>query len=219
MKTLVFSDSHLGPQFEEHKYRFLLDLINKADQVIINGDFWEGYLYSFEQFIESPWKHLFPSLKQKKTVYIYGNHDKQLFSNDDVNLFSDIQTLRYEMPANGNKLIFEHGHRIVHFFEHRMKHPRPSKFISRQSDNLEKIMIRKLGPRFVHQFTGRLNKVIKKQIKEELTNGEIFFCGHTHCAEVDWDNNFINTGIIKFGLGQYAWIEDGRLTTKEEWYE
>jgi predicted phosphodiesterase len=92
MKILVISDVHLDNAFEKPKYRFLKKIIRRADRVIINGDFWDGYLVKFQQFIQSPWKSLFPLLKSKKTIYIYGNHDKKILSDKHTALFSDIQT-------------------------------------------------------------------------------------------------------------------------------
>ena len=92
MKILVISDVHLDNAFEKPKYRFLKKIIRRADRVIINGDFWDGYLVKFQQFIQSPWKSLFPLLKSKKTIYIYCNHDKKILSDKHTALFSDIQT-------------------------------------------------------------------------------------------------------------------------------
>ncbi len=77
MKTIVLSDTHLYEEFDEKKFNFLKRIISKVDRVIINGDFWDSYICSFSDFINSPWKKLFPLLKTKKTVYIYGNHDKK----------------------------------------------------------------------------------------------------------------------------------------------
>ena len=64
MKILVFSDTHLSSTFEEKKFNLLKEIISRADRVIINGDFWEGYLISFKEFLDSRWKELFPLLKK-----------------------------------------------------------------------------------------------------------------------------------------------------------
>ena len=52
-KILIFSDSHLSPRFNQAYFNKLANLIEQADQVIINGDFWEGYFYSFDEFLNS----------------------------------------------------------------------------------------------------------------------------------------------------------------------
>ncbi|KUK82735.1 MAG: Metallo-dependent phosphatase, partial [Microgenomates bacterium 39_6] len=87
MKTLIFSDTHLTDRLDPKKMAFLKKIINKADQVIINGDFWDGAFISFDQFLSSPWQELFSLLKKKQTIYIYGNHDKKERCGKGVSLF------------------------------------------------------------------------------------------------------------------------------------
>jgi hypothetical protein len=59
MQTLIFSDTLLHQKFDQKKYNFLLKIIKAADQVIINGDFWDSDLSSFDKFVKSRWKQLF----------------------------------------------------------------------------------------------------------------------------------------------------------------
>ena len=111
MNILIFSDTHLYLPFNEKKYNFLKKIIEKSDRVIINGDFFDDYMISFDDFLNSPWNGLFPLLKTKKTVYIYGNHDKRSFSDKRADLFSDIQAERYKIKTQDKTFIFEHGHK------------------------------------------------------------------------------------------------------------
>ncbi|MBI3955332.1 metallophosphoesterase, partial [Candidatus Gottesmanbacteria bacterium] len=76
MHTIIISDLHLTRRFEKRKFNFLKKIIERSDQVVINGDLWDYYFSSFSQFVRSPWRQLFPLLKEKKTVYLYGNHDR-----------------------------------------------------------------------------------------------------------------------------------------------
>src|SRR3990167_6496286 len=112
MKILVFSDSHLYLPFDEKKFQFLKKIIIDADRVIVNGDFFDNYMIDFNRFIASPWRQLFPYLLQKRAIYIYGNHDKRIYSNPKVNLFSVIQAERYKIKTANKTFIFEHGHKI-----------------------------------------------------------------------------------------------------------
>ncbi len=217
MKILVFSDTHLTVDFSEKKYRFLTDIINNADQVVINGDFWEGYLNTFDEFLQSPWKGLFPLLKRKHSVYIYGNHDRENLSDKRSSVFSDIQTHSYSVQMNGNTYVFEHGDKIVPLGSTAPDYY-PSKFLINRMNTLERFIVRNLGSRFIKASYGRLNKAIKKHVSLTLTNNEIMFCGHTHYAEIDEARRFVNSGIIKHGVGQYLWIDNGRIISKEEWY-
>ena len=96
MRYLIFSDTHLTPKYEPKKFAVLKNAIEQADRVIINGDFWEGFVCTFNEFVESPWsKELFPLLKKKKAVYLFGNHDRESLANERASLFSDKQMKKY----------------------------------------------------------------------------------------------------------------------------
>lgn len=221
MKILVFSDSHLDLPFDEKKCNFLKNLIQKADRVVINGDFWEGFMISFDQFVNSPWKSLFPLLKSKKTVYIYGNHDEATLSDERIQLFSDIQSTKYSLKLDGKTLTFEHGdsYAPIEF----TLIDRISESFSRQVnywlDQLEKGLIRSGAHKLFMTVAGKpLNTKIKKIVKDRLADNELLICGHTHCKEIDTHNKFINTGFIKHGLAQYMLIENNKFNFREEWY-
>lgn len=226
MKVLLFSDSHLDKKFDEKKFKFLEKIISEADKVIILGDFWEGSLISFDEFVKSPWNKLFPLLKNKKAVYIYGNHDKKEASDDKVKLFSDSQADKYTFTSDGKTFVAEHGDR---FFRNHATYyltyggPLKSIFMSKlfitwQFLILEDFLTKTFGTNFLKKRSLRFNKHIKKVMIKDFKNGEILICGHTHATEIDLENNFINTGIVRHGLGQYVIIDDGKVQLKEEWY-
>ena len=102
MNILVFSDTHLYLPFDGKKFNFLKKIISDSDQVIINGDFFDDYMISFDEFIKSPWNQLFPLLKKKKAIYIFGNHDQEKFSDKRLNLFSDVQVTSYKLQVTGS---------------------------------------------------------------------------------------------------------------------
>ncbi len=222
MRILLFSDTHLTYQLEEKKFNFLKTIINTADKVVINGDFWEGYSISFDKFIYSPWKHLFPLLKSKKTIYIFGNHDREEYLNSNrADLFSNIQAKRYEIKLNSYSFVFEHGNRLVPFYDETttIKKSRVSRFVGDIFEEVEKLTTKRVGKKLLRYYCQKQNNKIKEKIKEELTPEQIFACGHTHLAEFDEKNRFINTGRIKFGLGQYTLIDDQKIKQFEEWYD
>ena len=216
MKILIFSDCHLTTQFQEKKFRFLQKIISDADQVIINGDLWENDLVTFSQFASSQWKHLFPVLKTKKAIYIHGNHDLQKECNEKVNLFSDLQTTRYELKVTDKVAIIEHGHRLLPLQALR-KIPR-LRALAHFSNFMEYFMTRTVRLPFQTQLK-KLNTTMKKKLKDELKQNEVYVCGHTHCAEIDLENSYYNSGFIRHGLGQYLTIEDMKITAHEEWYD
>ncbi len=111
MKILVIADTHIG-KFDKKKYLFLQRIISKCDRLIINGDFIDTWVITAEQFLESPWKGLFPILLEKKTVYIKGNHEKNI-AEDIARNFSVKFCNKHEEIINGEKFVFEHGDQIL----------------------------------------------------------------------------------------------------------
>ena len=73
MKTIIFSDTHIGKRCDRRRFEYLKKIISDADRVIINGDF-RDHVVKSDKFMNSKWKELFPLLKSKKTIFIYGNH-------------------------------------------------------------------------------------------------------------------------------------------------
>ncbi len=219
MKILVFSDTHLSPYFEEKKFRFLENIIKKAGKVIINGDFWEGYTCSFQQFIASPWKHLFPLLKKKKTVYIFGNHDKKDFIDRKTLPFALSYFNKHAFSLHNKSFVIEHGNKLGPHLDDKLHLKKLPFVLAKTSEVLQRFVIRKLGKLGMQKFFAPLNKIIKKNIKNINKENSIYVTGHTHYGEVDIKNNFANSGIIKYGFGQYLLIDKGKIHLKEEWYD
>ncbi|QQG44528.1 MAG: metallophosphoesterase family protein [Candidatus Roizmanbacteria bacterium] len=217
-KVLVLSDTHLSDKFDEKKFHYLSAKIKQANQVILNGDFWDGFITTFDKFINSYWNHLFPLLKSRKTVYVYGNHDKKDFSDERVNLFCNIATEKYELKSGKIKFIFEHGNRLCHLFDESLGIRRMHGALVYAYEPFHRQIIRRFNKKLMRFVFERYNKKIKKKLKKELKPNEVFICGHTHYAEIDLKNNFANSGVNHHGLGQNLWIENGKITFEEEWY-
>lgn len=113
MKTLIFSDSHLTDKFDQELFDYISNLVKGVDQVILNGDFWDGYLTTFDSFVNSEWSKLFPLLKEKKAIFIFGNHDEMRFMDERVSLFSDKQLDFYEFESGGKNIYVAHGHLVA----------------------------------------------------------------------------------------------------------
>lgn len=64
----------------------------------------------------------------------------------------------------------------------------------------------------------RVNLKIKKQLVKILKKNQIYICGHSHVAEIDFKNQFINSGNFRSGLAQYLLIEEEKISLKEERY-
>lgn len=217
MKILVFSDTHLTHRFDEKKFRFLKKIISSVDKVIIAGDFWDGYQTSFDKFVTSQWKNLFPLLKKKKTVYCFGNHDKKEFADHRFKSFSTTQTYQYRQKIGKKTYVFEHGNRlfvsvdmiinnkliisILTFLAHRMLAPLFYKLNSNPLKIIDK--------------NGTIK--IQKAIKSEIKKNEYYVCGHMHEKIVN--SFYANSGFIDYGIGQYLIIENSIPRLMEERYD
>jgi UDP-2,3-diacylglucosamine pyrophosphatase LpxH len=209
MRTVIFSDSHLTNRFEKDKFEFLADLIQKADQVIINGDFWDGEIIYFKQFINSKWKKLFPLL-QKKTIYLYGNHDAIALSGKDVMKFCRVAKREHRLKVGKYTLVITHGDEIVPLeFAHNLFHnsgilSTPLQFLYPWAER----MCIKLFGKYFFRIYRVFNRKMKRYAKIHLKKNEILVCGHTHCAEFSVEKQFINEGVVRHGLAQYLLVED-----------
>jgi predicted phosphodiesterase len=231
MKIIIISDCHLTDSFEEEKFNFLESIISKNDLVIINGDFWDKYLCDFDDFVESPWKKLFPLLKSKKTVYILGNHDKKEWTDDRINLFSDKQVENYDIKNGRYNLHIEHGNRAAPAVDEMF----PWIPKNRLTVNLfiyfrEKIPLR-IYEKVLFNYYQRQNNRMKLWWKKNRQNimtehrskknrqaNTILICGHSHKAEIDLPEGYLNSGFIRFGYGQYLMLEDGQFALVKDRY-
>jgi predicted phosphodiesterase len=218
MRYLVFSDSHLTHHFDTGKFNALKDAISPADRVVINGDFWDGFSTTFEKFVTSPLKDsLFPLLKKKKTVYIYGNHDAKQYTDTRTSLFSDRQVQSYAFESGDITVRCEHGNRLVPLFDEWL-HARMPVFINTIYSQYEKSMVGLFGKNYLKVAYSRFNTIAKKKSRNELKKNEYLAIGHTHYAEHDPESRFLNSGIIQHNLAQYLYIKDGVITPVEKQY-
>lgn len=222
MRIVIFSDSHLYLPVEAKKLEFLKRIISSADRVIINGDFYDSYMIRFEEFIDSGWRELFPLLKSKKAVYIYGNHDARKSSDNRVSLFSEIQAERYKMKTDLKTFIFEHGQKtrvtpdVSHNIEWKYLH-----MAIVLGHLMRGLMVSIFGKLFLKIRFAYRNKNSKRRIMEMYNpkEGEIYIIGHNHWGEIDVKNHFASTGAVLYGFAQYLTIEDGVIKMHEEWYK
>jgi len=222
MNILVFSDTHLYLPFDEKKFNFLKKIISKYDQVIINGDFFDNYMISFADFINSPWNQLFPLLKKKKAIYIFGNHDQKKFSDQRLNLFSDVQTSIYHLSSVNYHLVFTHGQQF---------RKTPDLFVNKNLKQVVSMVVKiaHFNRQLLTNIFGRLflslrfayrNIATKEKAIKTIKDNEFIVVGHNHWAEVDEKNHFACCGAILYGFAQYLTIDltSGKITLHEEWY-
>ncbi|MFC1647090.1 metallophosphoesterase [Patescibacteria group bacterium] len=211
MNKLVISDLHLGRKFNKRKFDYLSRLFSRYPEIILNGDFWDYYSFSFDEFVNSKWNGLFPIMK-KKTVYIYGNHDMKKWSDDRVKLFSKIHTSEYIKTIGANKFIFRHGHVLDEFKQNESK-----KYVA----FVRKLRLAYLGLVYDHLFTLLTLKNYKKikKYSNNLVENELLVIGHKHAQLVNIKDKFISGGYIMFGKARYFELKnDGKIKLIKEKY-
>ncbi len=218
MKILIFSDTHLTEKFDPEKYRFLKKIIQPADKVFILGDFWDGYLTEFDAFINSRWRNLFPYL-QKKTIYLFGNHDPEKLSNKKRSLFCKKAEQKHKLKAAGRNIYLEHGNKLLPLIDD-ILNLKPEKKFHLNLLKYGQIILNKLinlRPSFFQQTYFR-KKTLELKNKIKPAKNELYIFGHTHCPMLDLEKGFGNTGFINYGLASYITIENSQITLHKSRY-
>lgn len=220
MKTLIISDLHLSDRFDLQRAEYLVELLISADQVILNGDFWDNHACTFDKFIHSPWKVLFPILKSRDTVYIYGNHDRQQDSDERVALFSKVQANHWQLRNGSLRLHIEHGHHIL-----AKHHDSPNWLVTLYRVSLYDVWFRQplehflvsSGSELFHRW--HMGSSQAELIKKAASIQEDYLVtGHTHLPKLDSEQKFINLGYINHGLSYYVEVADGNAYFIKESY-
>ncbi len=212
---LVISDLHLDRSFDAPRFRRLRELIDQHDHVIICGDLWEGYSITFDEFLQSQWNTLFPLLKERDTVYIYGNHDRKVKSDDRIYTFCTQATTLYKTTIGQTHFIFEHGDRLSPKIDAVLHIDKPHPIYFALSELVQLACVKLLGVRGFWILYAGQNEKIKKASAQEYSHlgNYMYVCGHTDCAEVDVPRHFANSGFSKYGYIQYLVIDDAGSVT------
>jgi len=210
-RTLIISDTHIKPSSDGNMLNYLLELIRDFDNIIINGDLWSYYSWDFDEFLQSKWSKLFPLLKAKNTIYIYGNHDRIEWCNEKVFLFSKIALDVYRFQQNGVNYCVQHGHKQSFDSISNAKFIKFDRFVHIDYifSIIQNWMIKKFGVRFYERFGNSTNKSQKKSLL--INNKEINIFGHSHMGELSLTENYVNSGFIFAGHACYLTIDGSQI--------
>ncbi len=204
MKILIFGDSHLSPTFNKSKLEKMKKLFSNVDMIIINGDLWDSAYWNFNEFIDSKWSELFKTLSEKKTIYLYGNHDREYMCDKRVNLFSQKQGKVYNFDFNHKKVYVTHGDAEV-YGAHLYKLPDfIEKFLWRIGNLIEATLVKIFGKKVLKIQHQNTNNRFKAQKLKKYGKDLIVVYNHTHVQEKDDETNCYNTGCMKYGIFQYV---------------
>lgn len=218
MKIVIFSDTHLTEHFDVKLFDYIAKLVKTADQVIINGDFWDSYLTSFDRFVNSSWSQLFPLLKPK-TIYLYGNHDLVGSMDGRVKFFSQKQAERIELLVGRHKLMVEHGHKIAREFDD--SHPHITRFISKHlpkayptldSWYYRQDLLGKIWRGYTTMRTRPLQNQLRQFAYQNHKKNLIRVFGHSSLpAHNELERGFVCLGDCRFGKFRYLLVENGEI--------
>jgi predicted phosphodiesterase len=208
MRTLIFSDTHLTHDYSPSLDALLRSLIEKADQVIVNGDFWDAFHTDWDSFARSRWQELFSLLRKKKAIVIWGNHDLPRWTKDPALLGAQYLE-RFTLPLGNKELLIEHGHLLAPSFDTR--HPFLAWNFSRY------VPYRKFSFK-PNSWINQKADLILRQAASQLNNNQILITGHSHVAVLDGEAKYVNSGIMGNGHASWLWIEDGRISLQRSSY-
>jgi predicted phosphodiesterase len=210
MKISIISDLHLTKNFDQKRYDILKNIIESSEQVIINGDFWDGYIIKFDDFLKSEWNKLFPLLLEKNTIYIYGNHDREIDCDERVSIFSKHALHKYEFISGGKKFIAKHGQELKPTTLDKYKFLRNHRILVKLL-NIPHQIKENINAKFLNY---KLYKKDSKKLKDNFISSNhnkdtIYILSHSHLPEIDLKNNYVNTGMMDFGMMSWVEIEEG----------
>lgn len=212
-KVTILSDCHLH-EFNELQYSRLIKTISDCDQLIINGDFWFDKKTTFDSFINSEWQRLFPLMKSKNTLYLFGNHDMPKLSDQRINLFSEAAGFELKLMAGKLSFHIEHGHllstgvvkAVLTLFEN---HPKLLGIVTAPLGLIGDRALNTNGTK--SPFKRKINREYKQKRLTVSRLTDYFVMGHTHVAEFDEQNKYINLGRTHHGEFSYVTIYNNAI--------
>ena len=215
MKTLVFSDTHLSHRFDQAQFELLRQQIEAADRVVINGDFWDQYLTTFDKFVKSDWRQLFPLLKQRQTIYIPGNHDMRDHLDERWQLFADRLEDRIVLQVGPTFYRIEHGH--LHTYSFELKHVRIAKMFNRlypvidkfehQGNRLTKFYLDYLR---VKHFANDID--LRRFARQNCFENGWYIFGHSHTQKKDTEAKYLNPGMFRCGSANWLTLDEAGVS-------
>lgn len=224
---LIFSDTHFQKHSDITLVKALVNLIKNSQNIIILGDFWDKYFTTFDEFLSNPrYSELFKALKEKNTIYIYGNHDPIELMDERVNKFCKECKQFHVLEIGGKTIHFEHGDQLAGVY--------PTRGILKLIDDFRTNVLKLNDVKVAHidgfifsiferftngrnLFGNNWNNTIIRKCGAGNYVGKLLVCGHTHYY-CNYDN-YINSGANMYGFLQYINIKDSKIIPVQTNYQ
>lgn len=216
MSYLIISDLHLKPNDSYKKIDYLKKLFLKFKNIIIVGDFFEGYNWSFKDIIKNIYfKDLIKIISQKNCVYLIGNHDSCVLKELNIvkKYFKEFD-FSYELKIKNQKFLFLHSHKIFPSIDEIFKlYYLPKKITSillnsigyYKDHRLRALKYLKLKKIFIEKDTKQLLEIIDKYY---FKRNFWVITGHTHNPIILKDKKYANCGFVDYGFASYLTINN-----------
>lgn len=220
MTTLIFSDVHASHQPNSTQLQRLYRVIEQADRVIINGDFWDGYITTFDKFINSGWQVLFTLLKKRHTIYLVGNHDARQWMDERWQLFADQLLDQYRLKAGKTTFLIEHGHRQAYSFG--LYYPRLTLLFGWLYPYLDRIeegghLLTPVYRKYLQVIHDDKDLLSYAKVHKKAHQWHIF--GHTHLQKQSRESGYLNPGSFRCGVSNWLTIDErGKIVLFSEKY-
>lgn len=223
---LILSDTHLNKHFDTALYNQLRALIDEHDVIILNGDFWDVYQTSFDKFAKSKWKDLFPLLKEKKAIYLQGNHDPFKDSDQRISQFSAVQKDSFEFKSGNKTFHVEHGHVIGPAFgQNHTTLTKAGKWAYPFLHYLYEYnipLISKIYRWYINVLRSRVIELFEEYVAEQnkfspnkSRSKKTYIFGHAHKLMHDKKSGYAISGEWLPHFGGYIVVKNGILSTHE----
>lgn len=209
MRTLVFSDTHLTGHFDQAQCHYIAKLVKSVDQVVLNGDFWDGYLSTYADFAKA-WQPLLDALAQPNTLYLPGNHDRLEWLNKKKVQFATVVEDELELSIGSNRYRILHGDHIAPEFDDR--HPSVTRSFAQMYWMvvwLRKHWLLGVVMRWYHfQVSKRFERMLIEFASAKASQNEQFIFGHTHLTANLPEKHYLNPGISTPQVMRYILIDE-----------
>ncbi len=209
MRTLIFSDTHLTDHFDQLQCDYIVKLVKSVDKVIINGDFWDGYLTTFDKFLVA-WEPLLHVLAKHDVLYILGNHDNAVLTDERAKKFATVLDGQYTFAAGSTSYRVAHGHMQSREFD--VEHPQLTKYFGWFYPIFPII----LNLPYCGTWLRARNQRAKRKLEYELMQftetraqkHEVYVFGHSHLMADNSAIHYVNPGSFTPRIARFIIIDD-----------
>jgi predicted phosphodiesterase len=212
-KWAVISDTHIGHSYENTEH--LQKILDDNFFIVFCGDVFELFSNKWQDLSigKAAWLVDWMRKNPKRFVYVVGNHDADLWEEEDGLFFPIYETVKVEQTKKTFLCI--HGHQFDRLNRHRSNPwgrfvTKIEVFFSRIiRRNVQDLLARKLKIPFLNRFLRRVQMLELRETSQSyasISGCDYLIHGHSHYKDVNEFNNHTIIDIGGFMIGE-SWLE------------